>query len=254
MIDATGEPQSVLVLGGASEIAQAFVDRLVEGGRCHAVVLAGRPSPRLTGASQRAESHGAKTVETVDFDVVHVERHQALVESTFDRFGDIDLVVLAAGQLGDQDELERDPEKTAALITANFAGPASVLVAVADRLRRQGHGQIIVLSSVAGDRPRRANFIYGSSKSGLDAFARGLGDALVGTGVSVTVVRPGFVVGRMTAGMQPAPFATTPEAVADAMVIAVRRRSQVVYVPPLLRWVFAIMRLLPSVVWRRIPG
>jgi decaprenylphospho-beta-D-erythro-pentofuranosid-2-ulose 2-reductase len=254
MIDATGEPQSVLVLGGSSEIAQAFVDRLVEGGRCHTVVLAGRPSPRLTEAARRAESHGAKTVEAVDFDVIDVERHQSFVGSTFDRFGDLDLVVMAAGELGDQDELESDPEKTGALITVNFAGPASALVAAANRLRRQGYGQIIVLSSVAGDRPRRANFIYGSSKSGLDAFARGLGDALVGTGVGVTVVRPGFVVGRMTAGMQPAPFATTPEAVADAMVVAVRRRSEIVYVPPLLRWVFAMMRLLPQALWRRMPG
>ena len=163
-------------------------------------------------------------------------------------------MLVAAGLLGDQDTLEHDPEGTAALITTNFTGLAAALVAVADRLRRQGHGRIVVLSSVAGDRPRRANFIYGSSKSGLDAFAQGLGDALAGSGVGVTVVRPGFVVGRMTEGMEPAPFATTPEAVADAIVGALRRRSEIVYVPATLRWVFAVMRVLPRPIWRRLPG
>lgn len=254
MIDATGQPQSVLVLGGASEIAQAVLDRLAEGGRCQTVVLAGRPSPRLTEAARHVEGRGVKTVEVVDFDATDVGRHGELIDDTFDRFGDLDVVLMAAGQLGDQEALEHDPEGTAALITTNFTGLASAMVAVADRLRRQGHGHLVVLSSVAGERPRRANFIYGSTKSGLDAFARGLGDALVGTGVTVTVVRPGFVVGRMTAGMQPAPFATTPEAVADAVVAAIRRRSEVVYVPPALRWVFVGMRAVPRTIWRKLPG
>jgi decaprenylphospho-beta-D-erythro-pentofuranosid-2-ulose 2-reductase len=254
MIDATGQPQSILVLGGASEIAQAVVDRLVDGARCQTVVLAGRPSPRLAEAAARAKGRGATTVEVVDFDAADVARHGELVESTFARFGDFDVVLVAAGQLGDQDALERDPEAAAALITTNFTGLAAALVAVADRLRRQGHGRIVVLSSVAGDRPRRANFVYGSSKAGLDAFARGLGDALAGTGVGMTVVRPGFVVGRMTAGMQPAPFATTPDAVADAVVGTLRSRAEVVYVPSILRWVFAGMRVLPRPVWRRLPG
>ena len=137
-------------------------------------------------------------------------------------------MVVAAGVLGDQEADEHDPVAAAAVITTNFTGPASAMLAVADRLRRQGHGRMVVLSSVAGERARRANFIYGSSKAGLDAFAQGLGDALVGSGVGVTIVRPGFVVGRMTEGMTPAPFATTPEAVADAVVrgIDVRRRRR----------------------------
>ena len=254
MIDATGQPQSVLVLGGASEIAEAIVTRLLEAGRCQTVVLAGRPSPRLADCVQRTKERGATVVESVDFDATDVGHHRDFVETTFDRLGDFDVVLVAAGQLGDQDSLEHDPEETAALLTTNFTGPAAALVAVADRLRRQGHGRIVVLSSVAGDRPRRANFVYGSSKSGLDAFARGLGDALWGSGVGVTVVRPGFVASRMTAGMDPAPFATTPDAVADAVVRALRQDDRVVYVPGVLRWVFAAMRVLPGAVWRRLPG
>ncbi len=250
MIDATGRPQSVLVLGGASEIAQRVVDRMVEAG-CHTVVLAGRPSRRLDDAVRRAADGGAKTVEAVPFDAADVAHHREFVDAAFDRFGDLDVVLVAAGQLGNQETLEHDPAGTASLITTNFTGLAAALVATSDRMRRQGHGRIVVLSSVAGDRPRRANFVYGSSKSGLDAFARGLGDALAGSGVGVTVVRPGFVSGRMTAGMRPAPFATSPEAVADAIVAALRRRSEIVYVPATLRWVFAVMRVLPGPVWRR---
>ncbi len=254
MIDATGQPQSLLVLGGASEIAQAVTDRLVAGGRCRTVVLAGRPSPRLAEAARRAEQRGATSVHPVEFDAADVPHHREVVDSIFDRYGDLDVVLVAAGQLGDQESLEHDPDGTAALLTVNFVGLAAALVAVADRMRRQGHGRIVVLSSVAGDRPRRANFVYGSSKAGLDAFAQGLGDALQGSGVGVTVVRPGFVVGRMTAGRDPAPLATTPDAVADAIVGALRRGSEVVYVPPALRWVFAVMRMLPRFVWRRMPG
>jgi len=190
----------------------------------------------------------------VAFESTDPASHAALIDDVFDRLGDIDLVVAAAGALGDQAVLEHDPQGTAELIMTNFTGLASVLLAAADRMRRQGHGRIVVLSSVAGARVRRANFIYGSSKAGLDAFAQGLGDALVGSGVGVTIVRPGFVVGRMTEGMDPAPFATTPEAVGAAVVRAIETGSAVVYVPPVLRWVFAVMRQLPRAAWRRMPG
>jgi decaprenylphospho-beta-D-erythro-pentofuranosid-2-ulose 2-reductase len=192
--------------------------------------------------------------EAVAFDATETNRHQAFADEVFDRFGDIDLVIVAAGVLGDQSVDELDPPAAAAVITTNFSGLASAMLAVTARLRHQGHGRLVVLSSVAGERARRANFIYGSSKSGLDAFAQGLGDALVGTGVGVTIVRPGFVAGRMTEGMDPAPFATTPEAVADAVVKGVASGASVVYVPPVLRWVFAVMRHLPRAVWRRMPG
>jgi decaprenylphospho-beta-D-erythro-pentofuranosid-2-ulose 2-reductase len=253
MIDATGRPQSVLVLGGSSEIAQAIVDRLVPA-RCRTVVLAGREGPRLSAAVDRAKAAGADVVESVPFEATDSAGHPAFVDRAFDRFGDIDLVIVAAGVLGDQSTDEGDPAAAAAVLTTNFTGPAAAMLAVAARLRDQGHGRLVVLSSVAGLRARQANFIYGSSKSGLDAFSQGLGDSLQGTGVGVTIVRPGFVVGRMTEGMTPAPFSTTPEAVADLVVRGIESGSAVVYAPPLLRWVFAVMRLLPQAVWRRMPG
>jgi decaprenylphospho-beta-D-erythro-pentofuranosid-2-ulose 2-reductase len=253
MIDAVGRPQSVLVLGGSSEIAQAIVARLVPA-RCRTVVLAGREGPRLSEAVDRAKAAGADVAEAVAFDVTEVADHGAFADQVFDRFGDFDLVIVAAGVLGDQRADEQDPLAAASVISTNFGGLAAAVLAVAGRLRRQGHGRLIVLSSVAGERARRTNFIYGSSKAGLDAFAQGLRDSLVGTGVGVMIVRPGFVTGRMTEGMDPAPFSTTPEAVADLVVGGIESGAGVVYAPPVLRWVFAVMRHLPQGIWRRMPG
>jgi decaprenylphospho-beta-D-erythro-pentofuranosid-2-ulose 2-reductase len=243
----------VLVLGGSSEIAQAIVAKLVPA-RCRTVVLAGREGPRLSAAADQAKAAGAEVVETVAFDATDVEHHAGFATDVFDRFGDIDVVVVAAGVLGDQSVDEHDPQSAATVITTNFTGVAAAMLAVADRLRHQGHGRLVVLSSVAGQRARKANFIYGSSKAGLDAFSQGLSDSLEGSGVRVIIVRPGFVVGRMTEGMDKAPFSTTPDAVAAAVVHGIGSGASVVYAPPVLRWVFAVMRQLPSAVWRRIPG
>ncbi len=253
MIDATGRPQSLLVLGGSSEIARAVVATLVPG-RCRTVVLAGREGPRLDQAVAEAREAGAEVVEAVAFDTDDSAHHAAFARDVFARFGDMDLVIAAAGVLGDQGVDEHDPAAAAAVMTTNYVGLAAALLAVADRLRHQGHGRIIVLSSVAGERARRANFIYGSSKAGLDAFAQGLADSLVGSGVAVTIVRPGFVVGRMTEGMQPAPFATTPEAVAEAVAQGIISGAPVVYAPPILRWATVVIRHLPRALWRRVPG
>jgi short-subunit dehydrogenase len=128
-----------------------------------------------------------------------------------------------------------------------------VLTHLAQLLRAQGSGCIVVFSSVAGVRVRRANYVYGSAKAGLDGFASGLGDALHGSGVSLLLVRPGFVIGRMTEGMSPAPMSSTPDQVADAVVKALGKGRARVWVPGLLRPVFFGMRLLPQAVWRRMP-
>ncbi len=253
MIDATGQPQSLLVLGGSSEIAQAIVADLAQA-RTKTVVLAGRPGARREAAAEAARAAGATTVETVPFDADDIAGHAAFAEDVFTRFGDLDVVLVAAGVLGDQAADERDPLAAAAVITTNFTGLAAALVAVSGRMRTQGHGRIVVLSSVAAERARKANFIYGSSKAGLDAFAQGLGDALVGSGVGVTIVRPGFVASRMTEGMSPAPFATTPEAVAAEVTKGMARGAEVIYAPPVLRLVFTVMKQLPQAVWRRMPG
>ncbi|MGH9060283.1 MAG: SDR family NAD(P)-dependent oxidoreductase, partial [Acidimicrobiales bacterium] len=140
------------------------------------------------------------------------------------------------------------------LARTNYVDAVSAGLAVARLLRRQGHGTLVVLSSVAGERVRKANFIYGSTKAGLDGFAQGLGDALHGSGASVLIVRPGFVKGRMTAHMDPAPMPTTVDQVAEATVKALAAGRQVVWVPGMLRLAFVVFRHLPRALWRKLPA
>ncbi|MFB7928972.1 decaprenylphospho-beta-D-erythro-pentofuranosid-2-ulose 2-reductase [Streptomyces sp. NPDC056039] len=250
MKDAFGLPQSLLVLGGTSEIALATARRLIAR-RTRTVWLAGRPSAALEEAAGRLRGLGAD-VHTIAFDALDPGSHEAVLGKVFAE-GDIDMVLLAFGLLGDQARDEREPEAAVRVAQTNYTGAVSASLVCARALQAQGHGSLVVMSSVAGERARRANFIYGSSKAGLDAFAQGLGDALHGTGVHVMVVRPGFVRTRMTAGLPDAPLATTPEAVATAVELGLRRRSETVWVPGALRVVMAALRHLPRGVFRRLP-
>ncbi len=253
MNDATGMPQTAVVIGGTSDIGRSLLRALVAR-RLRRIVLAGRDEIGLRKVADELLGIGATSVETAFCDVTDAASHAALARDTAARLGQIDLVLVTAATLGDQSIDETDPLSAARVLDTNCTGPAAAMIAFASVLRAQGHGRIVVLSSVAGVRVRRANFVYGSSKAGLDAFATGLGDALRGTGASVMIVRPGWVATRMTAGMDPAPFATTAEAVAADVVTAMGKGRNVVWSPAPLKWVFAVLRLLPSALWRRMPG
>jgi decaprenylphospho-beta-D-erythro-pentofuranosid-2-ulose 2-reductase len=251
MIDALGRPKSVAVLGGTSEIGLAIARRLVLAGTPR-VILAGRDDSALRIAGDSLKRDGAAEVEFVHFDAENSESHAHTVEEVF-AGGDVDVVVLAFGVLGDQTTIADDPERAVRLAEINYVAAVSIGLRVATELRTQGHGALVVLSSVAGLRARRSNFVYGSSKAGLDAFAQGLGDSLHGSGVRVIVVRPGFVRTRMTAGMADAPLATTSEAVATAVAAALRSRKETVWVPSTLSPVMGAIRVMPRALFRRIP-
>ncbi len=254
MNDAFGHPQSIVVLGGTSDIAREIV-RAVVPPECRSVVLAGRDPERLSRAAAEARRAGAATTPTVRFDAGDPTGAEAAVEACFAAAGgEVDLVLVAVGILGDQAVDEVDASTTAAVITVNFTWPAAALAAVAERLRDQGQGRIIVLSSVAGVRVRRANYIYGAAKAGLDGYALGLAESLRGTGVRLQVVRPGFVRTKMTAGRPAAPFAVDPPAVAGAVARGLESNQPVIWVPGALRWVFMIFRNLPAALWRKLPG
>ena len=242
MRDAVGTVQSVLVLGGTSDIGLAIARRLA-GRRGAAVTLAGRDVTAMTRAYEGATA--------VPFDADDTAGHAAFCDRVFAQ--DVDVVVLAVGVLGDQEKAEADPSAAVDVLRTNFLGCASIALHVAERLRAQGHGTLVVLSSVAGERVRRSNFVYGASKAGLDGFAQGLGDSLVGSGASVLVVRPGFVESKMTAGMKKVPFSTTPDKVAEAVEKALRSGSELVWVPGILRVVMSVLRHLPRQVFRKMP-
>jgi len=254
MNDAMGLPQSVLVLGGGSDIARALVRSLVAA-RTRTVVLGGRPgSETLAAAAEEARQFGASTVGVVHFDARDPGSVATAVDEAFSTYGDIDLVVVAFGVLGDQTGAEADPTAAIEVATVNYTAAVTAGLATATHLRAQGHGTLVALSTVAGERVRRANFVYGSSKAGMDGFYQGLGDALAGSGARVMIVRPGFVRTAMTAGMDPAPLATDADAVAAAIVAGLAKGSATVWVPPVLRAVFIVFRHLPRAVWRRVPG
>ena len=203
-------PRTALVLGGSSDIAAAILSRLAGDG-LERVVLAVRDVDRVPALPPGLES------SAVAWDALDTAGHAGLVQHAADLLGRIDLVICAVGMLGHHAGVSMEPEQVDEMLRTNTVGPAAALAAVGAQLVRQRHGTVVVLSSVAGVRPRRSNYVYGSSKSGLDAFARGLADAVAADGVEVIVVRPGFVRSSMTEGLDPAPFATDPDVVAAAV-------------------------------------
>ncbi|MCW0211917.1 MAG: decaprenylphospho-beta-D-erythro-pentofuranosid-2-ulose 2-reductase [Pseudonocardia sp.] len=243
---------TVLVLGGRSEIGIAVAERLA-GREARTVVLAARRSADLDAEEKVLREAGAETVERLEFDADDLASHRPLLDEVVARHGAIDVVVVAFGLLGDQPRAEQDAEHAVRIVHTDYVAHVQVLTELARVLRAQGTGTMIVFSSVAGVRVRRANYVYGSAKAGLDGFASGLADALHGSGVRLLLVRPGFVIGRMTEGMSPAPFSSTPEQVADATVKALRAGRGEVWVPGVLRPAFAVMRHLPRAIWRRLP-
>lgn len=239
-------PGRILLLGGGSEIGHEILKAL-DAPPGSQVILAGRDEQRMAELG----AHLPYEVRTVPYDATAIEGHQRLVDDLF-AGGPIDLVVSAAGILTPQQVLDGDPVAAGRLIETNLTGHVTTLLAAVPHLRAQGRGLIVILSSVAAVRPRKANFVYGAAKAGLDAFARGLADSLHGSGVRVLLVRPGFVIGRMTEGMPPAPAATTAPAVGAAVAAGVSRGAAVVWIPRKLAVLSHGLRIIPRPLWRRL--
>ncbi|MCW2494669.1 SDR family NAD(P)-dependent oxidoreductase [Jatrophihabitans sp.] len=249
MKDALGRVDSVVLLGGRSDIGLAVVTKLVAAGARRVVLAARGPADDAVAALLAA---GATSVDTVEFDALAVSSHAGVVDSIFDKLGDVDVVVSAFAVQSAQEVYDASPTAAADAVTVNLSAQISTGLAVATRLRAQGHGTLVLLSSIAGVRVRPANLVYGATKAGLDAFGVTLHDMLAGSGAGVLVVRPGFVSTKLTEGLPTAPFATTPEAVADAVVGALAAGKRVVWVPRVVGVVAAVFRVLPRPVWRKI--
>ena len=273
----------IVIFGGRSEIGLELATRLAPGAT---VLLLARRADKLDDEVAAVLEAGAAAVHVGEFDADDLASHAPLVESIVAEHGPIGTAVLAFGILGDQARAEKDPGHAAAIVHTDFVAQVSLLTVLAnamqsacagsigderlarrasigdERLARRAsigderlarRASIVAFSSVAGVRVRRANYVYGSAKAGLDGFCSGLADALHGSGVHLLVVRPGFVIGRMTQGMTPAPFSSTPAQVATATAGALAKRRRTVWVPWALRPVFIGMRMLPQFVWRRMP-
>ncbi|MET0195972.1 MAG: SDR family NAD(P)-dependent oxidoreductase [Rhodococcus fascians] len=250
VVTTTAPEGTVLVLGGRSEIGLELATCLASG---RTVVLAARRSNDLTEQVDAVVAAGATTVATVEFDADDLGSHGAVLQSVVAEHGPLSTVVLAFGILGDQTRAEQDAAHAAAILHTDFVAQAAMLTRIATVLRAQGTGRIVVFSSVAGVRVRKANYVYGSAKAGLDGFATGLSDALRGSGVSLLLVRPGFVVGSMTKGMTPAPLSSSPAQVADAVAAALGAGKSRVWIPGILAPIYFAVRFVPQWLWRKAP-
>lgn len=251
MENAFGQPQSVVVLGGTSDIARAITRRLCAQ-RARTVVLCGRDPDALAEAEAEAKASGAWRTATVAFDAMDLAGAGRCVDAAFAAAGEVDLVVVAVGRLGDQLADEDDPGLAAEAAAVNFAWPVAALAAVRAGLVAQGHGRVVVMSTLSAVRVRRSLYLYAGAKAGLDRVCQGLAESLAGTGVSLHIVRPAFVHTKMTAGRPATPFASTPEGVADAVVKGLAVGAPVIWSPPVLRYVAMVLRALPAPLWRLV--
>lgn len=251
MSDTAGAtPDLVVIFGGRSEIGVELAVRLAAGAT---VVLAARGPGSLDQQVSALRAAGAEAVHVKAFDADDLASHAGVLDEIATEHGPIGTAVLAFGMLGDQARAETDAEHAVAVVHTDYVAQVNLLTLLAQRMRAAGRGRIVVFSSIAGARVRRANYVYGSAKAGLDGFASGLADALHGSGVHLLIVRPGFVIGQMTRGMDPAPLASTPAQVADAAARALARGSHQVWVPRAVGALAFVTRFVPHRVWRRMP-
>jgi decaprenylphospho-beta-D-erythro-pentofuranosid-2-ulose 2-reductase len=242
----------VLLIGGTSEIGLAIVRQIAARGSARPYLM-GRDRARLTAALADLHRFGCEDGAVAEVDAVDVASHAAAMADAFALWDGFEIVILAVGRLGGQAGVDTPTAEALEVMQVNFLGSGSLAMEALRAMRERGHGTLVVLSSVAGERVRASNAIYGAAKAGLDGLAQGLADGLVGTGVRVLVVRPGFVTTRMTAGLPAAPLSVTADEVALATVAALDRRVSTIWVPRTLRYLFAILRHLPRWLFRRLP-
>ncbi|AFM19667.1 short-chain dehydrogenase of unknown substrate specificity [Mycolicibacterium chubuense NBB4] len=258
VFDATGNPQTILLLGGTSEIALAIAERFLRDASAR-VILADLPGhPRKDAAIEQMRAAGAKDVEWIDFDALDTDSHPTVIDAAF-ADGDVDVAVVAFGLLGDAEELWQNQRKAVQIAGINYTAAVSVGVLLGEKMRAQGSGRIIAMSSAAGERVRRSNFVYGSTKAGLDGFYLGLGEALREFGVRVLVIRPGQVRTTTTiehwkaTGAKEAPFTVDKEDVAELAVTASNKGKDLIWAPGPFRYVMMVLRHIPRPVFRKLP-
>lgn len=252
VIDAVGNPQTILLLGGTSEIGLAICERYLRNAPAHIVLAVLPDDPGREDAVAQMQAAGAKSVRLVDFDALATDSHPGVIDECFSA-GDVDVAIVAFGLLGDAEELWQNQRKAVQIAEINYTAAVSVGVLVGEKMRSQGFGQIIAMSSAAGERVRRSNFVYGSTKAGLDGFYLGLGEALREYGVHVLVIRPGQVRTRMSAHVKEAPLTVDKEYVADLAVTASAKGKDLVWAPGAFRYVMMVLRHIPRAIFRKLP-
>jgi decaprenylphospho-beta-D-erythro-pentofuranosid-2-ulose 2-reductase len=252
VLDALGNPQTILLLGGTSEIGLAICERYLQNAHARIVLAAMPNDPGRDDAVAQISAAGARSVELIDFEATAPDSHPAMIDQAFAN-GDVDVAIVAFGILGDAEELWQNQRKAVLAAEINYTAAVSVGVLLGEKMRAQGFGQIIAMSSAAGERVRRSNFVYGSTKAGLDGFYLGLGEALKPSGVRVLVIRPGQVRTRMSAHVKEAPLTVDKEYVANLAVTASAQGKELVWAPGAFRYVMMVLRHIPRSIFRKLP-
>lgn len=252
VLDAVGNPQTILLLGGTSEIGLAICERYLQNAHARIVLAAMPNDPGRNAAVAQMQAAGARSVELIDFEATEPDTHPKMIEEAFTG-GDIDVAIVAFGILGDAEELWQNQHKAVLAAEINYTAAVSVGVLLGEKMRAQGFGQIIAMSSAAGERVRRSNFVYGSTKAGLDGFYLGLGEALREYGVRVLVIRPGQVRTRMSAHVKEAPLTVDKKYVANLAVTAAAKGKELVWAPAAFRYVMMVLRHVPRPIFRKLP-
>jgi decaprenylphospho-beta-D-erythro-pentofuranosid-2-ulose 2-reductase len=256
VLDAVGNPQAILLLGGTSEIGLAICERYLQNAHARILLAAMPDDPGRDAAVAQMKAAGARSVELIDFEATDTDSHPKMIDAAFSDGGgprDIDVAIVAFGLLGDAEELWQNQRKAVQIAEINYTAAVSVGVLLGEKMCAQGFGQIIAMSSAAGERVRRSNFVYGSTKAGLDGFYLGLGEALKPSGVHVLVIRPGQVRTRMSAHIKEAPLTVDKEYVANLAVTASAKGKELVWAPGAFRYVMMVLRHIPRPIFRKLP-
>ena len=243
-------PSRVLVLGATSSIAMATM-RLLVGPKVHFMLVA-RNRAKLTTVAQDLLTRGAASVDTWVLDLDEVSAHSEMLETAADRLGEINLALIAHGVLGDQPEAEANFDAAAAILHTNFLSTVSLVTWLANYFQSRGRGTLAVISSVAGDRGRKSNYVYGASKGALNIFLDGVRNRVDREGVHVLTIKPGFVATPMTAGLPQNALFASPAQIANGIASAVEHRKDVIYVPWFWAGIMLIIRMVPGRIFKKL--
>lgn len=242
--------KNILIVGGTSAIATACARRWAAQGA--SFFLVARSAERLQQVADDLRARGAKGAVCHELDVNNVDQHAAMLARCEAEFGTIDIVLVAPGTLPDQAQCQADPAVAMREFNTNVTSLIGLLTPIANLVEAQRHGTIAVISSVAGDRGRPSNYLYGSAKAALSAFCEGLNARLFKAGAHVVTIKPGFVATPMTAGLPlPGPLVATPDKVAADITRAIEKNSDVIYTPWFWSLIMLIIRSVPKFVFKR---
>jgi len=242
--------QKILIIGATSAIAEACAKRFAAQG--HSLFLLARNTERLESLAQDLRVRGAKAVHCATFEASALDSHQALLEQVKTELNGLDRVLIAHGTLSDQQTCEQSVELTLQELQTNALSVIALLTRLADHFEEQRHGCIAVISSVAGDRGRQSNYIYGTAKGALSIFLQGLRNRLQKSDVQVLTIKPGFVDTPMTASFPKGPLWASPEKVALDIDKAIEKKKDVLYTPGFWMLIMFVIRSVPETLFKRL--